>query len=98
MHVIISPFISSFPLKSKFALKNNFSFFLIIFFHFFYLLLIFIDLFSFSFLPFLLFLKKRLIFFSVYPGETNLIILTFALESALAFRCGFEINTFFSQF
>lgn len=35
MHVIISPFISSFPLKSKFALKNNFSFFLIIFFFFF---------------------------------------------------------------
>lgn len=34
MHVIISPFISSFPLKSKFALKNNFSFFLIIFFLF----------------------------------------------------------------
>lgn len=36
MHVIISPFISSFPLKSKFALKNNFSFF------FYYLFLFFL--------------------------------------------------------
>lgn len=95
MHVIISPFISSFPLKSKFALKNNFSFFLIIFFHFFYLLLIFIDLFSFSFLPFLLSLEKAVDFLLCISWRDQ--FNHFNVCSGVCSRVcsGFEINTFF---
>lgn len=98
MHVIISPFISSFPLKSKFALKNNFSFFFIIFFYFFYLLLLFIDLFSFSFLPFLLSLEKAVDFLLCISWRDQFNHFNVCSEVCSRVCSGFEINTFFPNF